>query len=72
MDLNYASKIEASLCPFSGIKSWRVLVASSHFSLLSLSLEVLTPFSFNYFSTSVDAPVVVMCNLTSQSEFLSL
>lgn len=42
------------------------------FSSTLLEFEVLTPFSFNYFDTSVNAPVVVMCNLTSQPWFLSL
>lgn len=72
MELSHALKTGDFLCPFSGIKSWRMLVASSHFPALSLSLEALTPFSFNYFDTSVNAPVVVMCNLTSQPWFLSL
>lgn len=38
----------------------------------TLSLEVLSPFSFNYLNTSLNAPVVVTRNLTSQPWLLSL
>lgn len=47
-----ALKRETSLCPFSGTKGWWVWGECSPFALLSISLEVLTPSSFNYFNTS--------------------
>lgn len=47
-----ALKIEAFLCPFSGTKGWWMLVVCCPFAILSVSLEVLTPSSFNDFNTS--------------------